>query len=1277
MSKIALSLLLCLPLLGQRAERVRHVFGADEPLTAADSRSPSVIAQEYLRTFAQDLSLSEADLAAAYVAKEYRTAHNGVTHLIFRQRFQGVDIVNAEWVVNIDRDGRVLNAGGDLYAAPSNIELPTPASSRAAVRAAVKAANPKLGERFPALESQRQPRKSNGIRYEGGGLPEDVEGELVWHASEGVLRPAWAFAVLNADGVTRYATVIEDGTQALLEMRPLTYYQSTPRGMVFERESPQPNPTPGVRLTDAPPLVPRTMQPFQGDPVASSRGWVTGGESAGNNVVAGENLLGTSFLLTPRTAQAANGDFSFPLLLGPDMPNPLNYGDAATANLFYWMNRAHDLHYLSGFDEAAGNFQVDNFGRGGVGNDPIYAYSHYGAEALTAGLVLNSSFSSRGPDDGSESTVRMYLSAGIGSAGDFFTDGSYDSQVMVHEYTHGVSTRLVRLGYNTFQGASMGEAWSDFFGLEYTLADGAPPDGIFPIGQYFDQTFGFGGGRTRPYSTNLDLNPLSYADLGHVITFPEVHADGEIWVEALWEARANLIKQFGEKEGRRRVRLLVIDGMKLSPPPPSMVDMRDAILLADRVDFKGASQDQLWAGFAKRGLGALAYSSSGDTAHVISSFELPSTTGSMRFYDNPIVQGEQIRVVLQDSNYSQPTVRIQLTSGAGDLEDLILHRVGSIYTGAMSSSANTLVAKFDGILSLTPGDQVTAYYVDADAGGSARLISTSIDTMLPYFLSTSTPAFTFANERALNIFTSSRITLPFEFPFFTKKYSSALVYRNGLIAFEVPVSTACTDSSALTRWNAIAPLWLNLSTTGTAQPMENVYMSSTPDSVTFRWAAETVSQFFGVAGSPVNFAATLFADGRIEYHYGAGNGNLTSSITASGCSPNPAIGISNGHGVYALTTLFASLNNSATLHVDPPFNNSSAPVGNLESPAPDQRFQDILQVTGVAYDSAVFVSRIDVFIDGVQRTRLSANLARPDFCSGQSVRGCPNVGFSAPLNLASMGLAPGAHTLSARVTNSRGASFDFPDTPVNFFMDPGQSRLPFGGIDNHADGDIVSGVLTIQGYAADDDLRILSVDTLIDGVTYGPTQYGLAKVDVCANLTSKPPNCPNAGFRLVVNTLEAFPPVPDGVHTLQIRARDETGRLTLLPETLMHINVANGAAVPITGVLTSPSSNDHLTGTVQISGYAYSPGRRIIAATLVVDGSSYVAIPYGTALPDVCAQLPDVAACPRIGFAVNFDTTRLLNGPHVLGVLLRNDRGDSITIPQLDNGGINVFVDNP
>ena len=57
------------------------------------------------------------------------------------------------------------------------------------------------------------------------------------------------------------------------------------------------------------------------------------------------------------------------------------------------------------------------------------------------------------------------------------------------------------------------------------------------------------GIRTRPYSTDMNVDPITYANLaGKVSSTPEVHADGEIWVEALWEARANLIAQFGEDE---------------------------------------------------------------------------------------------------------------------------------------------------------------------------------------------------------------------------------------------------------------------------------------------------------------------------------------------------------------------------------------------------------------------------------------------------------------------------------------------------------------------------------------------------------------------------------------------------------------------------------------------------------------------------------------------------------------------------------------------------------
>ncbi len=53
-------------------------------------------------------------------------------------------------------------------------------------------------------------------------------------------------------------------------------------------------------------------------------------------------------------------------------PNALQANiDAARVNTFYLVNTVHDISYLYGFTEAAFNFQNNNFGRGGAGNDRI------------------------------------------------------------------------------------------------------------------------------------------------------------------------------------------------------------------------------------------------------------------------------------------------------------------------------------------------------------------------------------------------------------------------------------------------------------------------------------------------------------------------------------------------------------------------------------------------------------------------------------------------------------------------------------------------------------------------------------------------------------------------------------------------------------------------------------------------------------------------------------------------------------------------------------------
>ncbi|MCU1338501.1 MAG: hypothetical protein JWO19_4082 [Bryobacterales bacterium] len=1261
-------------LFGQNQEPKARFFAGEAPLTQPSAGSAEDIARGFLAATANDLSLTPSDLPSVFLAKEYRTDHNGVTHLVFRQQFQGIEVFNADWVTNLDRNGAVVSAGGTLYTSPGPAGQLAAGSSLTAIRSAVKAVNPVLGATFAPVQIARPARRAGATMFAAGDFGDDIEGRLVWFGLRGVLRLAWEFSVTDQDTVNRYSVVVEEATGTVLDKTALTLFATPPTGMVFDKGSPQPNPTPGIRLTSSPALVERVVVPLVGDLTASPAGWVSGNSTAGNNTITGENRLARDFITNPQVATAAGGSFNFPFTAGP---NPLQFADAATVNLFYWINRAHDLHYQYGFNEAAGNFQQDNFSRGGTGGDPVLAYAHYGAALPASPALVNAFFSSR-PDDGTPAEVAMFASfsgfnvfAGT-LAPAFFTDGAMDAEIIVHEYTHGVSTRLVRQAYTNFQGRSMGEAWSDFYSLEYTLPSGAPPDGIYPAAQYFLQAWGTGI-RSHPYSTNMDVNPLTYADLGNVTVFgPEVHDDGEIWMEALMELRANLIAQFGEAEGRRRVRLLVMDGMKLSVPAPSMVDMRDAILLADRVDFDGESQPQLWTGFAKRGLGALAYSSGADTIHVASSNEMPSPTARLKFYDDVITIGEPVRVLLADANNTQPSIRIQITSTIGDVEDLVLARIGSVYIGTIPTSSN-VVNRQNGTLNLSTFDFATAFYVDfATESGSPKLVTASIRIQSPYSLisipQTSAPV---GEIRLTNLANSSvRLDLPFAFPFYSKKYRSLRVYTNGLIGFDLPVTSACTDSTALARYVGIAPLWTTL-TFGTAQASEGLYLSApVPGSIVFRWAAETQ------AGSPVNFSVTLGDDGTIDFAYGSGNVNLGLIPSAVGCGSGPTIGLSNGHDLYSQTLRLLSTTNVA-LRWEPPFSNSSVPQVKLEAPAAGATVQGVLSVSGIVYDTDSPITRVDVLIDNVHRAA-AAPRSRPDFCAQENVRGCPNVGFQANLDLATLGVEPGVHVIRVRATNTRAG---FSDTaPMSFTVAAGPGRLPKGAIEFPEAGAELSGIVTFSGYAYFDDpaLTVRRVDVLIDGLTYPGTLYGVTRNDVCAALpTPRPVNCPGVGWSLTYNTRIGAPPLLDGPHSMQIRTQDDAGRFATLPDTPVAFTVKNGPQQLPIGALTSPLPNARLTGTVTVTGYGYSPGGLVTTVTLLVDGSAVRTASYGSPRTDVCASLPDVTACPNIGFTVPLDTTTLSNGPHVLGVRITNSRGLSVIVPALDSAGMNVVIDNP
>ncbi|MEO7984686.1 MAG: M36 family metallopeptidase, partial [Bacteroidota bacterium] len=78
---------------------------------------------------------------------------------------------------------------------------------------------------------------------------------------------------------------------------------------------------------------------------------------------------------------------------------------AAVTNLFYWNNTIHDILYQYGFNELSGNFQTDNLGRGGAGNDYVQA------EGQDGGGTDNANFST--PADGTRPRMQMYLWSGV------------------------------------------------------------------------------------------------------------------------------------------------------------------------------------------------------------------------------------------------------------------------------------------------------------------------------------------------------------------------------------------------------------------------------------------------------------------------------------------------------------------------------------------------------------------------------------------------------------------------------------------------------------------------------------------------------------------------------------------------------------------------------------------------------------------------------------------------------------------------------------------------
>jgi subtilase family serine protease len=499
---------------------------------------------------AAHLGLKPSDIAGLELVRDYTSRSNNVRHLLFRQVVDGHPVFDSTVGVHLRADGKVLRVTSN--ASPIDARISIPALTRGS----------------GAAEAERHaPGSAAGT-------------ELTWLPVDGELRLAWHSVVSDEASGTR--DVLIDAQSGDLLLRRSRSRDVVATGRVLQSAATaaatpgQPDPMPqGGGGTMCPPPANYELRslgaPFHDpDTVVADTGRLEGNNS---RVFRGNG--GTS---APGSPTSDGWLFDF----------PFNSTESAETFVFFASNFVHDFFYDLGFDEAAGNFQQDNFGRGGTGGDPL---------KLNARAPGRNNANYGHAPDGSSPTINLFLWDGTGCWGSDVDgdgtpdlDGDYDFDILVHEFHHGVSLRL-NTAFTGNEAGAIGEGGGDFFAYSIngnaTLAEYARPGGLRSVN-------GKGYGE---WSCLLGL-------------FCAVHDNGEIWANVLWDVRERFRAdnvRGSSAAAINETHQLYVDALTLSPPAPTMLDMRDAMLLADSARNPGtpASQNfcRLWESFAARGMG--------------------------------------------------------------------------------------------------------------------------------------------------------------------------------------------------------------------------------------------------------------------------------------------------------------------------------------------------------------------------------------------------------------------------------------------------------------------------------------------------------------------------------------------------------------------------------------------------------------------------------------------------------------------------------------------------
>ena len=607
-------------------------------LAESGPADPAEAARQFIQDRRAVWNLAEEDASAVQVRSVSRT---GLKTAQLYQSVDGVEVFDSEMTVALDDANGVISLAGQFFpgagaaaaareSRTAQARTPEDAIARAAfdlTRVVYQAAE------FVAAETQPDDGPYRSYQFNVGEKDPRPKFERPARVKE-VMFPlgnqqfaSGHYVELWIAGFPAFSYVIDSVETPFVlfrknlsnESAPFTYRVHNTGGPLFRPHdgpapgSPHPTGKPDGFQADTVKEQLVTLESLPGrDP------WLPPGATTttGNNCVAYADLQGPTGKgpgdVPGKTTAPDTFDYTYNHKL--DASDPTNLQNSLVG-MFFHVNWLHDRWYEAGFDEAAGNAQSDNFGRGGVGGDPILAEGN--------DFSGNDNASMSTPADGASPRMQMFEFFGPQPNKPTRTS-NHEALITFHEMGHYITNRLVgnATGLTNQQGKAMGEGWGDFFAISMTSQ---PTDdftgGAFPVGGWTDLTPTFNDNyyysiRRYPYSADTSKNPLTFSHISAGELLPvgppispntvgpnnAVHNAGEIWCAALWEVFVNLVAKHGHEKAERLVLLDVIGGLKLTPSRPTFLHARDGIISAAAA-LNPDDLPDIWAGFAKRGMG--------------------------------------------------------------------------------------------------------------------------------------------------------------------------------------------------------------------------------------------------------------------------------------------------------------------------------------------------------------------------------------------------------------------------------------------------------------------------------------------------------------------------------------------------------------------------------------------------------------------------------------------------------------------------------------------------